>query len=229
MTGGLAGFVRQCISSLRRLVAVSGVAIGVAPCVAPGADAQTAARDSSPVGAIVAGTASDTLAARYQQEALWPYLRATFGIRPAVRAVALAGFDQWRRRPQAFPANGRGFADRLGSRYAQVAISHTLRFGLSRTFEASTFKYRPCACGDTSSRVAYALLAPFRVITPHGIRLSTLNPLTELASGILITPAHSGGLRIGEGLRNGLTGIAAESATSLIREFWPWHWRPPFL
>jgi hypothetical protein len=165
----------------------------------------------------------------YQPEDLRGYLFGTFGPRPLIRSLALAGFDQWRGHPSAFPQNRRGFADRLGSRYAQVAISHTIRFGLSRAFEQRTIRYQPCACGDSISRFTYALVSPLRVNTPNGRRLSMMNPLTEIASGILVTAARSDGLHVGDGIRNGITGVAAESATALLREFWPWRWRPPFL
>jgi hypothetical protein len=165
----------------------------------------------------------------YRPEELRGYLLGTFGPRPIIRALALAGFDQWRRRPESFPSNGRGFEDRLGSRYGQVAISHTLRFGLSRVFDQRTIRYRPCACGDSSSRFAYAVIAPLRVNTPSGVRLSAMNPFTEVVSGILVTAVRPGGLSVTDGIRNGITGIAAESAISLVREYWPWHWRPPFL
>ncbi|MDB4878349.1 MAG: hypothetical protein JWM41_4795 [Gemmatimonadetes bacterium] len=165
----------------------------------------------------------------YRPEEIRGYLLGTFGPRPIIRALALAGFDQWRHRPASFPSNGRGFGDRLGSRYGQVAISHTLRFGLSRVFDERTIPYRVCACGDSSSRVAYALLSPLRVNTPNGVRLSMMNPIAEITSGILVTTVRSGGLQVADGVRNGIIGLAGESAASLVREFWPWHWRPPFL
>jgi hypothetical protein len=196
---------------------VVAAAIGA---VAPHAGtAQSLAADSA--------AAPDSTA--YAPEPFRSYLFGTFGPRPIIRALALAGFDQWRRRPVAFPETWRGFEDRLGSRYAQVSIARTLRFGFSRIVDQRTIRYRPCACGDSASRTAYALLSPLRVNTPTGVRLSILNPVTELASGILVTSARSGGLHIGEGIRNGVTGLAAESLGSLVREFWPWHWRPPFL
>ena len=165
----------------------------------------------------------------YRPEELRAYLVGTFGPGPLISGAALAGFDQWRGRPSAFPANWRGYGDRLGSRYAQVAISHTLRFGLSRAFGQRTIRYRPCACGDSISRFAYALIAPLRVNTPTGRRLSILYPLTEITSGILVTAARSDGLHVGDGVRNGITAVVAGSAISLVREFWPWRWRPPFL
>jgi hypothetical protein len=189
------------------------------------AAAQDPRRDSvvAPVAPVVHADSA------YRPEELRGYLLGLVGPMPLVRSVALAGFDQWRGRPSAFPPNWRGFTDRLGSRFAQVAISHTLRFGLSRAFDQRTIRYEPCACGDSISRVAYALIAPMRVNTPNGRRLSVMYPLTEIASGILVTGARSDGLHVGDGVRNGITGVAAESAISLLREFWPWRWRPPML
>jgi hypothetical protein len=165
----------------------------------------------------------------YRPEELRGYLFGTFGPRPVIRALALAGYDQWRRRPPNLPSGWRGFEDRLGARYGQVAISHTLRFGLSRVFDERTIRYRPCVCGDSASRLAYALISPLRVNTPRGIRLSIMNPVAEITSGILVTAVRPGGFNVADGARNGIIGLAGESATSLVREFWPWHWRPPFL
>jgi hypothetical protein len=156
-------------------------------------------------------------------------LFGTFGPRPLFRGVLLAGFDQWRGRVAAFPQNGRGFEDCVGSRYAQVAISHTIRFGLARAVDQRSVKYEPCSCGDSISRFRHALMAPFRVSTPNGRRLSMLFPMTEIASGILVTAARSDGLHVRDGIRSGLTGVAAESGISLVKEYWPWRWRPPFL
>jgi hypothetical protein len=171
-------------------------------------------------------TRADTV---YTTESVSRYLDGLVGPRAILRGVALAGFDQWRHHPRSYPKTWRGFEDRLGSRYGQVAISHTLRFGLSRAFEQRTFRYEPCRCGDSASRFTYAVLSPLRVITPHGVQLSALNPATEIASGILVTSVRPGGFKMGEGVRNGVTGLAGESLFSLVREFWPWKWRPLFL
>lgn len=189
------------------------------------AAAQDPQRDSA-VGPVAPLVHVDSV---YRPEELRAYLFGAFGPGPLVGSVALAGLDQWRRRPSAFPTNWRGYADRLGSRYAQVAISQTLRFGFSRAFNQRTIRYRPCACGDSISRFAFALIAPLRVNTPNGHRLSMLYPLTEITSGILVTATRSDGLHVSDGIRNGITRVAAESAISLFREFWPWRRRPPFL
>lgn len=157
------------------------------------------------------------------------YLLGLVGPRAVLRSLALAGFDQWRGRPVAYARNWRGFEDRLGSRFGQVAISHTLRFAASRALNERTMRYQPCACGDSLSRWRYALLGPFRVTSPTGVHFSAMNPTAEIASGILVTGVRSSGLSVGEGVRAGVTGIAFESLADVVREFWPWKWRPPFL
>lgn len=209
------------VTIIRRVIAV--IALAMVPTLR--ATAQATPTDSAVV-AVQTRIDADSV---YQPEEFRAYLLGTFGPRPVIFSVALAGFDQWRKRPSAFPQNGRGFADRLGSRYGQVVISRTLRFGIARAFDERTIRYQPCACGDSTSRFVHALIAPLRVNTPSGTRLSVMYPLTEIASGILVTAARSDGLHVGDGIRNGFVSIGAASATSLVREFWPWHWRPPFL
>jgi len=177
-------------------------------------------------GVPCAATAQDT---SYHPVEVRGYLLGLAGPRAVLRSLALAGFDQWRGHPVAYPRNWRGFEDRLGSRFGQVAISHTLRFGASRLFDERSVRYQPCACDDSLSRWRYAVLGPLRVSSPNGVHLSALNPVSEIMSGILVTGVRSGGLHVGEGARAGVTGIAFESLADLAREFWPWKWRPPFL
>jgi hypothetical protein len=165
----------------------------------------------------------------YQPLTLNGYLVGLVGPRAVIRSLALAGFDQWRGHPVAYGRTWRGFEDRLGSRFGQVAISHTLRFGASRIFDERTIRYQPCACGDSLSRLRYAVLGPLRVNSPTGVHLSPLNPVAEIVSGVLVTGVRSSGLHVGEGVRAGVSGLAFESLGNIVREFWPWRWRPPFL
>ncbi|HXT18220.1 MAG TPA: hypothetical protein VN706_21495 [Gemmatimonadaceae bacterium] len=160
------------------------------------------------------------------------YLHGMVGPRSVLRGFGLAGFDQWRGRPKQFPRTWRGFEDRVGERYGQVAISHTLRFGASRILDERNLRYWPCSCGDGDTRASRwfnALTGPFRVTSPNGIHLSILNPVTELVSGVLVTSVRPGGFHVGEGLRDGVTGLAGEALADVAREFWPWKWRPPFI
>jgi hypothetical protein len=84
-------------------------------------------------------------------------------------------------------------------------------------------RFTPSPCGDSVNRFVYAIESPLRVMTPSGAKLSLLNPVTEMVGGILVTSVHPGGLSVRRGVAAGATGIAGESAWSLVREFWPWH------
>lgn len=148
--------------------------------------------------------------------------------RAVLRSVALAGYDQWRGKPEAYRQDWRGFEERFGARYGQIAIGHVLRYSGSRIFGERTYRYRLCTCGDSASRFVFAFLGPYRVISPTGVHYSALNPTTEMLSGILSTSLRSSGFSLKDGVRAGATGLAIESLTDLAREFWPLKWRPPF-
>jgi hypothetical protein len=205
--------------SLRLLKPSCQLRLGIALCLAPACS--IAPQDSASVRRV----RNDSV---YVPMTFGEYARGMIGPRTALRAVALAGFDQWRRQPRAFPSTWHGFEERLGVRYGQVAISHTLRFAASRKFDERILRYRPCACGDSASRLWRAITGPYRVTSPEGIHYSVLNPVTELLSGVLATGVRSSGLHVGEGLRGGATGLVAESLIDVAREYWPWRWRPPF-
>lgn len=156
------------------------------------------------------------------------YVWRMVGPRSVLRALGLAGYDQWRGFPTSYPRTWRGFEDRAGARYGQVAISHTLRYAASRAFNERNLRYWPCGCGDSTSRLLHALAGAYRVTSPSGIHYSLLNPVTELTSGVLATGLSPRGLRVGDGLRNGATGLVGESLFDVVREYWPWRWRPPY-
>jgi hypothetical protein len=179
-----------------------------------------------------AGAQSDSTARpdsvpAYRPEAVRTYLLNTYGPLPLLRSAALAGFDQWRGYPKEFPRNGRGYLDRVSSRAAQIAIAHTIRFGVARALDERATRFSPCACKGFEPRLAHALILPYRVDSPGGTHLSVLTPLSDLTSGVLVTSVHPGGFSLSDGLRGGLTDLLASSLIAAGREFWPFHWRPP--
>jgi hypothetical protein len=169
---------------------------------------------------------ADTLAA-YRPEPVRAYVLNTFGPLPVLRSAALAGFDQWRGAPVEFPRNGRGYLDRFSSRAAQIAIAHTIRFGASRALDERESRFSRCRCEGFEARLTHALALPYRVDSPTGTHLSMLTPLSDLASGVLVTSVHPGGFSLSEGLVSGVTDLFASSLIAAGREFWPFHWRPP--
>ena len=167
--------------------------------------------------------------ARYRPESFTHFAMRTFGPLPLLRSTAMAGFDQWRRTPMGWSQTGSGFRDRLESHLSAEVLSHTIRFGVASAAHEEIGKYQRCECVGFGGRLEHALLAPLRVETPRGERLSAITPLGGIASALVVTSVRPGGFSIGRGLQGGASGLASASLTAVAREFWPWHWRPPGL
>jgi hypothetical protein len=166
---------------------------------------------------------------RYQPESFAHFAMHTFGPVPLLRSSAMAAFDQWRRQPDDWFENKRGLRNRLDSRLGAEMLAHTIRFGFARVASEQSGKYRRCVCADFGARLEYALVTPFRVETPGGERLSAITPFGDVTSALVVTSVHPGGFSVSRGLISGASGLASASLTSVVREFWPWHWRPPGL
>jgi hypothetical protein len=186
-----------------------------------------AERDSSLRGRAATPTSTADSAGRYHAQSFESFVLRTVGPVPLARTVGLAGFDQWRHQPVHWNQDSRGFRDRLDSRLGADVLSHTIRFEIARAAHEQTIKYQPCACQGVAARLMYALESPLRVGTPSGPRLSAITPLTEIGSAVAVTSVRPGGFSLGDGLLSGLSGVGSRSLTAMVREFWPWRWRPP--
>lgn len=163
----------------------------------------------------------------YAHVSLREYAARVAGPRAIGRIVLFSGVDQAMGRPRERDKTWRGFEDRLATRAAQQTIATTVLLGLSATFAERPARFTLCSCTGRDARLAHALTTPWRVETPHGTVWSALVPVTEVTSALLVTTVEPRGFSWGEGLRAGATGLLASSALSAVREFWPWHRRPP--
>ena len=188
----------------------------------------TFAIDSTSLARAVSANRADS-SVRYVPESFAHFAMRTFGPVPLLRSTAMAGFDQWRRQPDGWFQNRRGLRDRLDSRLGAEMLAHTIRFGFARAAREEQGKFRRCDCADFGARLEYALLTPFRVETPRGEHFSAITPFGDITSALVVTSVHPGGFSVRRGLLAGASGIASASLTSVAREFWPWHWRPPGL
>jgi len=221
-----------------RLRLIHGVAFGLMILVAQQASAQTttaAATDTVPSsdstlksGLVAHATPKDS-DARFRSESFASFAKRTFGPVPLLRSTALSGVEQWRRQPVHRAQTSRGFRDRLDSRLGGEVLGHTIRFAFERVAHEAPEKYHACQCEGLERRLSHALLTPFRVATPNGERLSAVGPLGDLVSGLAVTSVQPGGFSPSRGLQSGAGGVASAALTSVVREFWPWHWRPPGL
>ena len=224
---------QQQTRTARRLV--SAVAFAVMPAIAlrAGAQATIASGDSVQRGdstsSRMAAAARPDSNSRYQVESFSSFARRSFGPVPLLRSAALAGFDQWRRQPVHWTQTSRGFRDRLDARLGGEVLGHGIRYAIDRVAEEQSGKYRSCQCEGLEARAAHALFTPFRVETPHGERYSVMTPTGVIISSLAVTSVHPGGFSLSRGLASGAGSIGSTALSSLVREFWPWHWRPPGL
>lgn len=185
--------------------------------------------DSTPKASTVAQAAPPDSDARFRAESFASFAKRTFGPVPLLRSTALAGFDQWRRQPVHWTQTSHGFRDRLDSRIGGEVLGHSIRFAFDRAAHEQREKFHVCQCEGLEPRLSYALLTPLRVDTPNGQRLSAMAPLGALVSALAVTSVHPGGFSLSRGLEGGAGGVASAALTSVVREFWPWRWRPPGL
>jgi hypothetical protein len=179
-------------------------------------------------GLAVRAAPADT-GTHFQLESFASFAKRTVGPMPLFRSMAFAGFDQWRRQPVHWTQTSRGFRDRLDSRLGGEVLSHSISFAFERATHQQPEKYRPCQCDGLEPRLSHAFLAPFRVETPNGQRFSALAPFGVLVSSLVVTSVHPGGFSLSRGLESGAGSVASAALTSVVREFWPWRWRPPGL
>ena len=221
-----------------RLRLIRAVAFGLMVLVAERASAQTTTAaamdtvqctDSTLESGLVAHATPQDSDARFRSESFASFAKRTFGPIALLRSTAMAGVEQWRRQPVHWGQTSRGFRDRLDSRLGGEVLGHTIRFAFERVAHETPEKYHACQCEGVERRLSHALLTPFRVATPNGERLSSVGPLGDLVSGLAVTSVQPGGFSLSRGLESAAGGVASAALTSVVREFWPWHCRPPGL
>ena len=176
------------------------------------------------------GPARDSgIATGYRPESFGSFAWRTFGPIPLLKTTALAGVAQWRRQPVGGTQIGRGFRDRLDARLGGELLGRSIRFAVDRAANQQLERFHPCVCEGFEPRLSHALLAPFRVMTPGGERYSVINAAGAIVGALAVTSVHQGGVSWSRGLSSGAGSIASSALTSVAKEFWPWHWRPPGL
>jgi hypothetical protein len=163
----------------------------------------------------------------YRPVSIREYIGQVAGPRTLGRVVLLSSFDQATGRPRERDRTWRGFEDRLATRAAQQAIAGTITLGIAAAFDERPTHFILCTCATRGDRLRHAASTPWRVDTPTGPRWSALNPISQLASALLVTTVNPRGFSVGEGLRSGGTGVLGASLFAVAREFWPWRRRPP--
>ncbi len=163
----------------------------------------------------------DTLAVdsatAYRRFTIEDYTWRVFGPRALLRDVAAAGIGQARE----------GYGNRMSSHLGSAAISQGVILGVSAAFNERPARFTLCQCTGKRSRFVHAMLIPWQMDAPNGTHLSLIAPVSEIGSAILLTNINPRGFSVRDGLVSGATGLLLSSLSSVAREFWPWHRRPP--
>jgi hypothetical protein len=202
--------------------------LGAQEPTSPPVAVDTAARPGGHTTEVSSGPPLDPDSARpYRRMTLSEYAGRILGPRALGSAVVSAGIQQLRQSPKEWSKDWRGYDNRLTSRLGAHAIAQTFVFGVSLARDERLAVFTRCNCTGDRPRLAHALLTPFRVDTPDGTRLSVIVPASEIVGSVLITGLRPGGFNVKDGLVGGATSLLVSSAFSTVREFWPWHRRPP--
>jgi hypothetical protein len=173
----------------------------------------------------------DTLAVdsatAYRRFTLEDYTWRVFGPRALLRDVAVAGIGQALKRPAEWPNTWEGYGNRMSSRLGSAAISQAVLLGVSVAFDERPARFTLCQCTGNGSRFVRAAVIPWQMDSPNGTHFSLIAPVSEIGSAILLTNINPRGFSVRDGLVSGATGVLLSSLTSVAREFWPWHRRPP--
>jgi len=151
----------QLFDSLGRLIRI----IASVACVMSLSTSVLAQQDDTDPGQQVVSPFPET--ARPHQVLLHPhreqrdkYLWGTFGPPGILDSALGAALGQWMNRPQAWKQDESGYIKRLGSEYAESAISESVKYVLARIRDEDP-SFHPCGCSGFRRRALHAIVSPF--------------------------------------------------------------------
>ena len=135
--------------------------------------------------------------------------------------VAHSGFDQVWKKPEQWGSQPESFGYRVASRFGDVLLKESIRFGVS-TADGEDPRYFRSGHGNTWKRTRYALGHTFWVHKYDG----SMMPAYSLFLADFVTPAVVQQWRPGpftglREIRGGTLGMGANVVTNLWQEFWP--------
>lgn len=157
------------------------------------------------------------------------YFDDTFGIGTWIGAGILAGRDQGRNsgsasRPHGEPPEwgqgAEGYGTRYGSRFGQIVISQTVRYGLgSALHEDVTF--HPCECSGFFPRISHVVVGSYTARTSSGRTVFSIpNTVGPLAAGqIAVAGWYPSRFDQGQGLRLAIPLLTGGLIRNTIKEF----------
>lgn len=157
------------------------------------------------------------------------YFDDTFGIGTWIGAGILAGRDQGRNggsesRPHGEPPEwgqgAEGYGTRYGSRFGQIVISQTVRYGLGAALHEDV-TFHPCECSGFFPRVSHVIVGSYTARTSSGrVVFSIPNTFGPLAAGqIAVAGWYPSRFDQRQGLRLAVPLLTGGIIRNTIKEF----------
>ncbi len=157
------------------------------------------------------------------------YLYDTFGPGTWIAAGILAGRDQGRNRgsdtkphgePPEWGQGAEGYGDRYASRFGQVVISQTVRYGTG-TLLREDVAYHPCQCSGFLPRMGHVFVGSYTAKTASGSTVFSIpNLIGPLAAGqIAVAGWYPSRFDQRQGLRLAVPLLMGGPIRNTVREF----------
>jgi hypothetical protein len=154
------------------------------------------------------------------EQLLQKYVWSTLGGEGLGRAALVAGFDQWRGKPERWGPGWNGYGKRLLSEFGASAIGSTTKYGVAHV-ERQDPSFVRCTCTGFGPRLRHAVTSPFYARRRDGRRVFSLATVAGLTAENVIPAATW--YPAARGTRGGLlhagAGVAAEMGIDVFREF----------
>lgn len=190
------------------------------------APAQPAAR-GQPAGATAPTAAGPTSARSTAPDYHLPtvrerrraYVADLLGPSAALRAVTLAGVDQWQDDPTGWRQGANGYSRRVLSRVGGVGAQITLEHGIAAGLRQD-LRYQPLGHGPRGARVWHALTGAALAHRADGRRTRSAGTLAGAYGGRLAETAwQPGGASHGDAAAAVAFNLAARGIVNVVREF----------
>jgi hypothetical protein len=139
-----------------------------------------------------------------------------------VQALAGSGWQTWRKSPEEWTSNTRGYSQRVGYKFARIGVSNTIELGVTTLFNEDP-RFFHLGHGGFGKRMGYAFTSTFTARRPDGSRRVSVGRFAGKFGGAFIAntwypPSND---TTGDALRRVGIGFAFGVGFNVVKEFSP--------
>ena len=154
------------------------------------------------------------------EQLLQKYVWSTLGLDGIGHAALVAGYDQWRGKPDEWRSGWDGYGKRWLSEFGASAIGSTTKYAVAH-FAHQDPSFVRCTCTGFGPRLRHAVTSPFYARNRSAERVFSLATVAGLTAENVIPPATwypaASGAR--SGVLHAGAGVGAKMAIDVFREF----------